>query len=164
MEDTLMDEIEDCIELTRYDNTIFDNEEFNETPPVITNNIHVIASTDNIVLTSRSDTPFEHNNCNMNETSNDISLGNCFTITKPQPVKKYKNNINFHNICVDNNKDVSGNNYSFCSICGLNSVNHYNETHRFFRAFDLHRCIHCNKFFYQHDHSSNPCWKPYKYL
>ena len=172
MDDGLLQEIQYCEELLEnipidsddnddivngfrdYHSTtvIQDNNETSIKPSIIIDGINVIAQCENIVLSS---------------INNDF--GNAFTIVKPEPIHKkcvngLSRNINTNNISPVDNIDGSNNNYSFCSICGLLAKNHYNETHRFFRAFDLHRCIHCNKFFYQHDHSRNPCWKPYKYL
>ena len=54
--------------------------------------------------------------------------------------------------------------YTFCCLCGKYDYEHKNERHSFFAAFEDHRCIKCNKWFFQHNHKKNPCWQPTKYL
>ena len=54
--------------------------------------------------------------------------------------------------------------YSFCCLCGKYDFEHECERHKFFAAFDDHRCTKCNKWFFQHKNMLNPCWKPTKYL
>ena len=54
--------------------------------------------------------------------------------------------------------------YSFCCLCGKYDYEHKNERHSFFAAYEDHRCIKCNKWFFQHNHKKNPCWQPTKYL
>ena len=54
--------------------------------------------------------------------------------------------------------------YTFCCLCGKYDFEHAGERHKFFPAFEDHRCINCNKWFFEHKHMKNPCWKPKKYL
>lgn len=47
-----------------------------------------------------------------------------------------------------------------CCLCGTYKNNHY-KSHHFFPCLDKYRCRECNYFFYQHNHSKNPCFNPY---
>uniref|UniRef100_A0A6C0CQL1 Uncharacterized protein n=1 Tax=viral metagenome TaxID=1070528 RepID=A0A6C0CQL1_9ZZZZ len=49
----------------------------------------------------------------------------------------------------------------FCCLCGLNYSKHAYAKHRFFEAKSEHKCISCDKWFYQHDHKNSPCFDPY---
>lgn len=49
----------------------------------------------------------------------------------------------------------------FCCLCGLRKSKHSYARHRFFEAKPEHKCIECNKWFYQHDHEKSPCFDPY---
>lgn len=48
--------------------------------------------------------------------------------------------------------------YSFCVLCGINENNHY-AMHKFIRSKEHHRCIKCEKFFFEHSHI-NSCYEP----
>ena len=52
----------------------------------------------------------------------------------------------------------------FCCLCGKEDYHHHSSRHTFFPCLDEYRCKNCGKFFYQHDHTSNPCFEPYKRL
>ena len=52
----------------------------------------------------------------------------------------------------------------FCCLCGKEDYHHHSSRHAFFPCLDEYRCKNCGKFFYQHDHTSNPCFEPYKRL
>lgn len=49
----------------------------------------------------------------------------------------------------------------FCCLCGLRLSKHGFARHRFFEAKPEHKCIACNKWFYEHDHKKSPCFDPY---
>ena len=56
------------------------------------------------------------------------------------------------------------NRYTFCCLCGKYDFEHNEQTHFFFAAFDDHRCITCNKWFFQHKGMKNSCWVPRRYI
>lgn len=47
-----------------------------------------------------------------------------------------------------------------CCLCGKEPKFHTQEKHRFFRATSKNKCKKCKQWFYQHDHSKNPCFDP----
>lgn len=52
-----------------------------------------------------------------------------------------------------------------CCFCGCKEECHREgKLHGFFPCFEVYRCQNCNKFFYQHDHSKKPCFKPKNYI
>jgi hypothetical protein len=51
-----------------------------------------------------------------------------------------------------------------CCLCGLTKEEHYITRHHFFKAIPEYKCKNCDKYFYQHDHYNNPCFRPYKYI
>lgn len=53
---------------------------------------------------------------------------------------------------------------AFCCLCGLNYSKHAFARHRFFEAKPEHKCIACDKWFYEHDHKNSPCFDPYTRL
>lgn len=53
--------------------------------------------------------------------------------------------------------------YSFCCLCGVDKYKHDNG-HKFFKAFDEHRCKKCNKFYFEHRGNNTCNWVPYKFL
>lgn len=55
-------------------------------------------------------------------------------------------------------------NNEICCLCGFKYSEHSNKRHGFFKAIADYRCKNCSKFFYQHDHYNNPCFRPYKYI
>ena len=52
----------------------------------------------------------------------------------------------------------------YCCLCGVAVEKHKNKRHKFFPCMESYRCKKCFKFFYQHDHSCNPCFEPFKYI
>lgn len=57
-----------------------------------------------------------------------------------------------------------GSMYSFCCLCGLDGEKHIGKNHLFIRAKDEYRCKKCKLFYYQHNHLSNPCFQPTKWI
>lgn len=55
-------------------------------------------------------------------------------------------------------------NNDFCCICGCSYLNHIDKRHHFFKALPEHKCIKCNRYFFEHDHYKEICFKPLKYL
>jgi len=75
--------------------------------------------------------------------------------SKPSVVKSVLDSYDIPNI---------NNRYSFCCLCGKYDFEHDEQRHFFFAAFDEHRCITCNKWFFQHKGMKNPCWVPKRYI
>lgn len=51
-----------------------------------------------------------------------------------------------------------------CCLCGCNTKEHHIKRHKFIPLHENYRCQVCSLFFYQHDHSKNPCFRPKKYI
>ena len=118
-----------------------DNEEYNEHKTY--NNNHVISSNNNFDFLSN----------NIEGSYDEIHTGSC--ISKTKNVNPLIDTYDYPNI---NNK------YSFCCLCGKYDFEHNEQTHFFFAAFEEHRCITCNKWFFQHKGMKNPCWVPRRYI
>ena len=54
--------------------------------------------------------------------------------------------------------------HEFCCLCGVSVYKHRGKLHKFSPCIEEYRCKKCYKFFYQHDHLSNPCFQPFKYM
>ena len=46
-----------------------------------------------------------------------------------------------------------------CHICGVEKEKHKSLSHKFIEATYSNKCIKCKKWFYQHNHLKNPCFK-----
>jgi hypothetical protein len=55
-------------------------------------------------------------------------------------------------------------NQDYCCICGYHKTRHDKKRHIFIKIEECYKCQTCGKFFFQHDHSKNPCFRPYKYI
>ena len=51
-----------------------------------------------------------------------------------------------------------------CCLCGCVNSNHTSQRHKFFPCLESYRCKKCYRFFYQHNHSNNPCFEPFKHI
>lgn len=51
-----------------------------------------------------------------------------------------------------------------CCLCGCNTKEHHIKRHKFIPLHENYRCQVCSLFFYQHNHSRNPCFRPKKYI
>jgi hypothetical protein len=55
-------------------------------------------------------------------------------------------------------------NKEYCCLCGYHVLYHDDKRHHFFQIKDEYKCQVCDKFFFQHSHKNNPCFRPYTYL
>lgn len=52
--------------------------------------------------------------------------------------------------------------YNFCCLCGIPKEKHINS-HKYFEAFDDHRCKKCDKFYFEHKNCKCQ-WVPHTFL
>lgn len=90
---------------------------------------------------------------NNNDSLSERYAGSCSSKTKA--VNPIVDTYDYPNI---------NNRYTFCCLCGKYDFEHNEQTHFFFAAFDEHRCITCNKWFFQHKGMKNSCWVPKRYI
>ena len=127
---------------------------------LITDNGNFLGEIDDLIKEHSNNSKDMNNNLSENNvvvSSSTINMGQCDSksiVTDSNPTAKT-------NIIVVPKKKIK---YTFCCLCGKYDFEHKNERHHFFAAFEDHRCIKCNKWFFQHNHKKNPCWQPTKYL
>lgn len=55
--------------------------------------------------------------------------------------------------------------HNTCCLCGHTREGHTQaKRHRFFPCLEEYRCKKCLEFFYQHSHTNNPCFQPFKHI
>lgn len=97
---------------------------------------------------------------NSDDDDNSVVIGSNMVVENDTNFKVHSiTNIKCVNVCIKNIND-----YNFCCICGKSELEHKYLLHKYFKAFEDHKCIKCNKFFFQHDHKKKPCWKPKRYI
>lgn len=70
-----------------------------------------------------------------------------------QPVSDNTNHIEYINYTNPVNY------YDFCVLCGVFAHEHF-KNHHFIQSKDEHRCLTCNKFFFEHYPHINSCYNP----
>lgn len=87
---------------------------------------------------------------------------------EPQQTDETENDLNYSDLkmgqVIYSSSEQDRRNNEICCLCGFKYSEHSKQRHGFFKAINDYRCKNCSKFFYQHDHYNNPCFRPYKYI
>lgn len=63
------------------------------------------------------------------------------------------------------NNEIREKLHNTCCLCGHTREGHTQaKRHRFFPCLEEYRCKKCLEFFYQHSHTNNPCFQPFKHI
>lgn len=106
-----------------------------------------------------SNVPQYVNSSNIPDVSMSMNAHSVFDTIEPEPELELELELR-PNINIVKKEDIC----EICCLCGCNTKEHHIKRHKFIPLHENYRCQVCSLFFYQHNHSKNPCFRPKKYI